>query len=476
MCKGVCMGARALLASIAGYCLAIAMGTSFEIQYFELLAPDAKLLACCMYSVGELAAVAAIVALSHRDPSKVRGEVPLWLLVLGVVGLVSTMVGVRSGGFAGTALPAAGALLQGFQRAAFVVLWFGVAARMGDRDILLLLCGSHLASACISLMLAKMGIPWADIVGLCLAAMPFVSAALLRSADASVQGPPADIAATSGWTFPMRPVAFVAVFTFVNNFTRSFLPGQDAAMTVLGVVAGSAPIIVAAFVLKERPVLPTLREVSLPVLVAGCLCLGVAGNGLAAGILTNAGFVCLDVFTYAALCRMARRFQINPAWLIGPAKAAAFAASRLGELCGYAVASDPLVGPNAIGMVLVFAVPVLILAFNLFATKSDIGGTWGVVPNGTDNEDENESRRPMAPVDVAACVAREKGLTRREEDVLSQLLLEQSALDIAQALFVSEATARTHVQHIYKKLEVHSRTELQELCARVAAGDATGSR
>lgn len=461
-----------LLAAIAGYGLAIVMGTSYEIQYFEMLSPDARLLACCLYSVGELAAIAAIVAASYRDSSKVRGEIPLGLLVLGVAGFVLTIAGVGSAGLAGTALPAAGALLQGFQRSAFMMAWFGAIARMGDRDVLLLLCGSHLASACVSLILAKLGILWGDIVGLCLVAMPFMSAALLERISGAVRGRSDGAGAPAlGWSFPTRPVAFVAVFTFASNFTRAFLPGHDAAMTVVGVMAGSAPIVVAAFALKDRPLLPAIREFSLPILVAGCLCLGIAGNGLAAGILTNAGFVCFDVFTFAALCRMSRRFQINPLWLIGPAKAASFAASRIGELGGRVVAANPLLGPGAFGAALVVAVPVLILAFNLFATRSDIGGTWGVVPNDAQGGEEPAPRRPLAPVDVAALVAREKGLTRREEDVLALLLLERSALDVAQALFVSEATARTHVQHIYKKLGVHSAVELLELCAQIASAD-----
>ena len=62
-------------------------------------------------------------------------------------------------------------------------------------------------------------------------------------------------------------------------------------------------------------------------------------------------------------------------------------------------------------------------------------------------------------------------LTRREEDVLAFLARGRSMRYIADELFISEATVRTHVNHIYRKLGTHSRQELidiieEELTAR----------
>ena len=51
------------------------------------------------------------------------------------------------------------------------------------------------------------------------------------------------------------------------------------------------------------------------------------------------------------------------------------------------------------------------------------------------------------------------GLTGRERDVLRLLVLGRSNPQIAAALFISRATARTHVSHILAKLGVSSRTE-----------------
>ena len=59
-------------------------------------------------------------------------------------------------------------------------------------------------------------------------------------------------------------------------------------------------------------------------------------------------------------------------------------------------------------------------------------------------------------------------LTPRENEVLHLLTEGLDGSAIADSLFVSPATVRNHVQHILKKLEVHSRTEAVALALRNA--------
>ncbi len=50
-------------------------------------------------------------------------------------------------------------------------------------------------------------------------------------------------------------------------------------------------------------------------------------------------------------------------------------------------------------------------------------------------------------------------LSEREKEILQQLTDNQSLKDIADKLFISHETVRSHVKHIYKKLHVANRTE-----------------
>ena len=68
-----------------------------------------------------------------------------------------------------------------------------------------------------------------------------------------------------------------------------------------------------------------------------------------------------------------------------------------------------------------------------------------------------------AQVDSYRKLAEEFSLTEREAEVLKQLDQGRSIPYISQELVISTSTAKTHVQSIYRKLDVHSRQELLDL-------------
>ena len=57
-------------------------------------------------------------------------------------------------------------------------------------------------------------------------------------------------------------------------------------------------------------------------------------------------------------------------------------------------------------------------------------------------------------------------LTKQEQNILNLLLEEKSNKEIADALFVSLSTVKTHVNNIYKKLNVQSRDDIKSLFNR----------
>ncbi|MCP3994784.1 MAG: response regulator transcription factor [bacterium] len=68
---------------------------------------------------------------------------------------------------------------------------------------------------------------------------------------------------------------------------------------------------------------------------------------------------------------------------------------------------------------------------------------------------EEFTRTPAAPQPAAGL----SDLTEREEEVLRQLARGLSNSEIADALFVSETTVKTHVSHILTKLELRDRVQ-----------------
>jgi DNA-binding NarL/FixJ family response regulator len=75
------------------------------------------------------------------------------------------------------------------------------------------------------------------------------------------------------------------------------------------------------------------------------------------------------------------------------------------------------------------------------------------------------SDRPKKPEPVQSEVLNR--LTQREAEVLSLMAEGQSNQEIAQALYLSEKTVKTHVANILQKLEVKSRTQAALLASKV---------
>ncbi|MEO8168821.1 MAG: response regulator transcription factor [bacterium] len=50
-------------------------------------------------------------------------------------------------------------------------------------------------------------------------------------------------------------------------------------------------------------------------------------------------------------------------------------------------------------------------------------------------------------------------LTKREQEILEQLVLGLDSREIGEKLFISSETVRNHIKHIYEKLHVHSKSQ-----------------
>ena len=82
-----------------------------------------------------------------------------------------------------------------------------------------------------------------------------------------------------------------------------------------------------------------------------------------------------------------------------------------------------------------------------------------VSPAGTALSQWTSEAPPGVPVGFEDAPAEAFALTKAESKVAEILLLGCTNPEIGKRLFVSRATVRTHVRHIFEKLGVHSRFE-----------------
>lgn len=67
--------------------------------------------------------------------------------------------------------------------------------------------------------------------------------------------------------------------------------------------------------------------------------------------------------------------------------------------------------------------------------------------------------RPLEPPGAGSGLSDLLGLTRREAEVLTWVARGKSNAEIAAALFIAPGTVKKHLEHIYAKLGVRTRTE-----------------
>ncbi len=67
-------------------------------------------------------------------------------------------------------------------------------------------------------------------------------------------------------------------------------------------------------------------------------------------------------------------------------------------------------------------------------------------------------------------MAEDYGLSAREGEVLVLLVKGDTRQNMCKTLQLSEGTVKTHLTHIYDKLNIHSRTELLEIVYDAEAG------
>lgn len=171
--------------------------------------------------------------------------------------------------------------------------------------------------------------------------------------------------------------------------------------------------------------------------------------------LTDAAYVTFSVFfltLLSVLCaRGGRDFGVALAVALILEDAAALAGSFLAQAATPGQLPALIVGLSAL----------IVLAFTFLASESDYHTSWGMERprrNGAD---------PMAYYyslgQICSAIAMQHSLSKREADVLLLLAQKKHAPEIAEELFVSVSTVKTHTNNIYKKLDVHSRKELYEL-------------
>ena len=87
---------------------------------------------------------------------------------------------------------------------------------------------------------------------------------------------------------------------------------------------------------------------------------------------------------------------------------------------------------------------------------------FDTVTTGASNDIEKATKTARAMITQYG-MSEKFGLTSRESEILTLIVQGKKQGQVARDLYIAPSTVKTHIKHLYQKLDVHSRAELSEL-------------
>ena len=191
--------------------------------------------------------------------------------------------------------------------------------------------------------------------------------------------------------------------------------------------------------------------------------LAFAGLGAVVSFLTKFAYVWFTVFALAMLANVAFRFEIPSLRMFAIARASSEGAILAGVLVRDGLRALGVVS-DAFTLSVVAGVGLLFVGVSVLVWRSEesVNADWGAA--GIDLESGQRAVGQRERLLARCSVLREQfGLTERETELLALIAQGKTRAEIERELFLSQNTVKTHARHLYAKLGVHSKDEVQRL-------------
>lgn len=262
-------------------------------------------------------------------------------------------------------------------------------------------------------------------------------------------------------SFPWKPAMFIGIYAFAYALPGVGLneglayPDQLCSIIPAAVMLGSVLVNAKGFNFFK------MYTLALPLMVCGLLLLALFASRLPglANLCITTSYAAASLMIVLIVCGISFRTGASALCLFGIVRTVQYGAMFLGVVAGHGLEQE-----GSVTTVVSYSVPALVIGLvvivsAVFVTERKHYFGWSVNASSSDGDG-----RDLA--DRIDWYGEECGLTQREREVLLLLVQGKTIASVAQDMFIAEGTVKAHVQHIYRKLDVHSREELIELVER----------
>lgn len=272
--------------------------------------------------------------------------------------------------------------------------------------------------------------------------------------------------------FLLMVLAISASFGFAN-YQAMFTPGMQGAYVEYITVAlrafTSLAVLVGYLFYSWRPYLilrAALVAMSVGLIASGTLAVMGAPGSLVSDCLFFTGYACFDLLIWTIIVMLSYKSGTSLLRMI----CVVYAVDQLGILLGTVLGQFVDKDGATIVSYIVFGSALLLLTVGLSGGRGSVWGNLSKYEIDFNRPDDaslrapgDDGATPGLPSQRIAKLSSAFFLTSRETDVLSLLVAGRNGPYISEHLHVSENTVKSHIRHIYTKVNVHNRQELLDL-------------
>lgn len=445
---------------------------------FMYAGPDALARSAVNYGMraGDIGAFLLVVAFSRRlGPLSGHPHLCVALIVACAVGTYAAPLLAGLSSDAGFFALCADSVVAGMGGAALFLLWAEVYSQLGNTRCLLFGAAGCVLAGAVSLLVSRLDPAAANVA---IALLPLASGAAAALSLSRLPGEPAARVARFGqgsaacveiaYPVPWKLVALMALAGFASGFAGSILVDSEGLGAVHRIVATtlSGAVLLATFFLRKGAVdVRLFAWATLPLAIVFFAMIPIFGEraGEAVSFLVKLAYVAFALFVLFMLANVCHRHDIPSARVFAAGRASSEAAMLAGILLRqWMRASGALDAGEMLWLIALIGLVATLGCVLLWHTERSVTSDWGVC--GVDAAEglpvESPRERLLGRVEL---LARAKGLTPREQEILALLAQGHEPAEIESELFLSHNTLKTHLRHIYAKLEVHTRAEALEM-------------
>lgn len=352
-------------------------------------------------------------------------------------------------------------ILTAIGGAVLFCLWAETYSQMGMTRALMYGAFSCITAAVVSFLVSTMTPPYAIIATALLPCFSliaaFMSLRLVPKEQARLQ--------SVRYPLPWKLIIIMAIAGFLSGIAGSLISNADGLGSIHRITAtglAGVAIILMAFIRKDRIDVRFLAKIGLPLSIVALALIPFAGEFLAyvVSILIKLAYVWFTFFVLLVLASISFRFEVPSLRMFAIARASSELFLLFGVMLRRTLTGNGLLANEAVLVALSLGGIVLVLGCVLiWVSEKTVNSDWGAA--GISLTDKLRVPSPREQF-LMRCdkIASQYNLTAREAEIMALIAQRKSRAEIEQELFLSQNTIKTHVRHLYAKLDAHSKADV----------------